>query len=75
MDCTKTDFCGCYTYYHTAEHQDPALLRACFFVVFMIVYTMFAVKVGLDWFIFKDYYPLKERSPILSILLLLCGSM
>ena len=36
---------------------------------------MYAVKLGLDWFIFKDYYPLKEKSPILTILLLICISV
>ena len=32
---------------------------------------MICVKMGLEWFIFKDYYPLKEKSPILCIMMVL----
>jgi hypothetical protein len=31
---------------------------------------MAALKTGTEWFIYKDYYPLKERSPLLCIIMI-----
>lgn len=31
---------------------------------------MLSVKLSLEWFIYKDYFPLKEKSPILTILMI-----
>ena len=41
----------------------------CIFWVLLIV--MAGIKMGLEWFIFKDYYPLKEKSPILCIMMVM----
>jgi hypothetical protein len=31
---------------------------------------MIALKTGTEWFIYKDYYPLKEKSPLLCIVMI-----
>ena len=31
---------------------------------------MIALKTGTEWFIYKDYYPLKEKSPLLCIIMI-----
>ena len=41
----------------------------------IVVVVLGGVKLGLDWFVFKDYYPLKERSPLLCIMLIVVISM
>ena len=67
----KCSFCGCLHY----EDDQSSVYIALIFICLILLYIMYTVKVGLDWFIFKDYYPLKEKSPILTILLLICISI
>lgn len=38
------------------------------FMCLMIILITVSAKRGAEWFIYKDYYPLKERSPVLCIL-------
>lgn len=40
------------------------------YIVFIVVAIMGSIKLGLQWFIYKDYFPLKEKSPILTILMI-----
>lgn len=65
-------FCGCEfirTVYDDNEQQVAFKVYFCIFWVLVVV--MAGVKMGLEWFIFKDYYPLKERSPILCIMMIM----
>jgi hypothetical protein len=36
----------------------------------MLLIIALSVLIGSEWFIFKDYYPMKERSPVLCILMI-----
>lgn len=47
------------------------------YFIFSIITILLGIKLGIEWFIFKDYYPLKEKSPILCILLIMsiCGQL
>jgi hypothetical protein len=36
----------------------------------MLLIVTVCVRIGSEWFIFKDYYPMKERSPVLCILMI-----
>ena len=62
MDCSQ-DFCGCITYTNSdifsKELLDKGTIKSGVFIVLIIILVMIAIKLGLDWFIFKDYYPLK----------------
>jgi hypothetical protein len=42
---------------------------------FTLLVFIGSIKLTTSWFIYKDYYPLKERSPVLCIMLALsiCG--
>jgi hypothetical protein len=44
-------------------------------LTFILAVSIWSIKLGTNWFIYKDYYPLKERSPVLCIMLVLsiCG--
>jgi hypothetical protein len=41
----------------------------------MIVVLFLCVRIGSEWFIFKDYYPMKEKSPVLCIMMIICIAM
>lgn len=65
-------FCGCEslgTVYDTREQ--PISFKVYFCIFWMVLVVMGGVKMGLEWFIFKDYYPLKEKSPILCIMIIM----
>lgn len=36
---------------------------------------MVAVNYSLKWFVYKDLYPLKEKSPVLCIVMIVCIAM
>jgi len=65
-DCVQL-FCGCEYYFGKDEEVDTKVYIA---VGFMLVVVTAAVRIGSEWFIFKDYYPMKERSPVLCILMI-----
>jgi len=41
----------------------------------MLIVMALCVRIGSEWFIFKDYYPMKERSPVLCIMMIICISL
>ena len=60
-------FCGCE--YFLDEDINP---KVYFSIGWMLIVLTVSVRIGSEWFIFKDYYPMKERSPVLCILMITC---
>lgn len=60
-------FCGCQYYLGYDTEINSKVYFSIFFMIFVLIV---AVKVGSTWFIYKDYYPMKERSPVLCILMI-----
>lgn len=52
-------------------------MKVYILLAFVLLVVVGSVRVGTSWFIYKDYYPLKERSPILNIMFILsvCGQV
>lgn len=65
-------FCGCESIKTIYDTEEVAVQPKVFFCIFWVLLIIMAgVKMGLQWFIFKDYYPLKEKSPILCIMMIM----
>ena len=69
-------FCGC-EYYLGGLPDDDTIDRSVNTKVYlsigwMLLILTVCVGIGSQWFIFKDYYPMKERSPVLCIMMIMC---
>jgi hypothetical protein len=60
-------FCGCEYYLGDTEEISPKVYIC---IAVMLVILTACVRIGSEWFIFKDYYPMKERSPVLCIVMI-----
>jgi hypothetical protein len=53
MNLCQNDFCGCEFY------QGEVVGKVYIHIAIILVAIAVSVRVGSEWFIFKDYYPLK----------------
>lgn len=65
-------FCGCEYY---AGNNSAVSAKVYLEIGFILFVVTLSVRIGSEWFIFKDYYPMKERSPVLCILMITFASV
>lgn len=64
-------FCGCETIGNAFDPNDHEITTKLYVYIFVIVLTIIAsIKISMQWFTFKDYYPFKEKSPILCMMMI-----